>query len=447
MLLRRLLHGPIRDRWASLNFSPDAAQNRAVGILDQLSESTLKFHRSSTAGHVGGPQFDLSPFRESPNVTTEESHEQVAQYTRNLAEENKRLLAKQRGKSITRESRNWIQPNTQTYHPPQASAVHPVTPVTPVPSVYLFGSVGRGKTVLLNILCDQVAVRSRRYHFFDLMKKVHSEMISGKRISDIANELADDCDILFLDEIAIVDIQDATILPIFMHVLLTRQVALIMTSNQHPQALYTNGLNRHIYLPPFLKLLKESGCRIVSLDDDENVDYRTLAGEQNRVCRWTSPLSSQKKNFEKISIALSPTRFLELEKFPDGVLSTSTSYLVNSDQFSDSDFIKLADFVDSKSVLRIVVDSKFSAADILGSARRFGKLVEILYDKKTNVEFVSSVDISDLFEKSSTEDLIAKGFVGEAKESVASPLAAAAVDEGFRSLDRCFSRLAQAVKL
>ena len=303
----------------------------------------------------------------------------------------------------------------------------------------------------MNILFETLpaTVRSSRLHFFDLMKRVHLEMAFGKKIVTIANEIADKTDVLFLDELAITDIQDATIFPTLMNVLVRRQVALVMTSNQHPQALYTNGLNRHIYLPPFLKILRESACRLVSLDNDQGdqIDYRNLGSSsaiEDRIWRWklskNTPMESRKFDFQ---IPLSATRNLQLTKTPRG-FSASSSYLTK-DQFSDSDYVKLADFLaDEKSLLEIFVESKFSAGDILGPARRFGKLVEILYDKKINVEFVSSIEVKNLFEKSKVEDLMNKGLIGENLNSVASPLAASSVDEGFRSIERCLSRLSQA---
>ena len=444
----------MRERWISLKFLPDPIQARAVEIVDELAESKLVSHRSSSL-HVSAPRFDINILRpKNDQKTTDESHDQVAQYTRNMAQENKRLLEAQRGR---KSGSNFSETSSQRISSPDSpqtpiaswtpSTVDgtPLQPIPLVPSIYLFGSVGRGKTVLMNLLfsCLSSSTRTTRFHFFELMKRIHIEMVSGCTIVEIANKLADETDVIFLDELAITDIQDATILPTLMSVLIRRNVAMVMTSNQHPQSLYMNGLNRHIYLPPFLNILKQSGCRLVSLDDkNSSVDYRNLGSVENRVWRWTTTTSSlPMAPPAQIKIPLSPTRSLDLVQTSAG-FSTSATYLTN-DQFSDSDYVKLADFVGPK-LLQISVDSKFSASDILGPARRFGKLVEILYDKKINVEFVSSIQVNNLFESTNVQELIDEGYLGESLNSVASSLAASSVDEGLRSIERCLSRLSQA---
>ena len=82
----------------------------------------------------------------------------------------------------------------------------------------------------------------------------------------------------------------------------------------------------------------------------------------------------------------------------------------------------------------------------MGSARRFGKMVEIFYDKQIMVEFVSAVDIEELFEHVETKNLLESQILGESVDSIASPLAASSVDEAIRSIERCVSRLSQAKK-
>ncbi len=473
-MISRVCRGPVYDKWLKLNLLPDPTQLRAVSLLDEFAESKLVHHKSSTS-HIPGPQFDLSIFHYK-ETSTDESHEKVANYTRSMAEQNKRLLEAQKRRKERLFEKQPVISHT-TYASTTSSSSVPSSPSTPsstplstttitpscttsssipmVPSVYLFGSVGRGKTLLLNILhdCLPPSIRSSRYHFFELMKRVHAEMAAGKRVVDFANEIADNTDVLFLDELAIMDIQDATIFPILSNVLVRRKVALIMTSNQHPQSLYTNGLNRHIYLPPFLQILRQSNCRLVSLDNDqgEQIDYRSFGGptsaaDETRVWQWTvveTVPSIPQSNFR---LSLSPTRNMDLATISRG-FAVSASYLTN-DQFSDSDYVKLADFmVEEKFLLQIFVESKFSPADIFGPARRFGKLVEILYDKKVNVEFVSPIHVKNLFEISQVEDFVTQGLIGENLNSVASPLAVSSVHEGFRSIERCVSRLAQAAKL
>ena len=447
--------GPISEKWAALVnqkvLVSDSAQLRAVALVDQFYDKVHK-HRASMQ-HQQLSQFDISPFRADDRKEAN-YHEDVAEYTKRLAIENKRLLAKQSGSPFP------SQPPLPQVEPKTSDTVQAAQTVTAAPQpkgthIYLFGSVGRGKTLLMDILFrslteEGIKGRVKRVHFFELMKDVHSKLASAD-ITTIANQIADETDTLLIDEVALTDVQDASIFPSVLQVLLKRQVALVMTSNQHPQRLYSGGLNRHIFLPPLLRLLRESGCELVSLNDEVGTDevgtdYRSTSGGIKRDWSWVPlrPASAPALPTET-TIQLSPTRTLSLPQDEDCLIMDSAALL----DVGENDFLVLSEFLNKNGIaLRLIVREPFQAIDILSSARRFCKLIEVLYDQRCRVIVASDLTPEALFHAvTGREELESKGIVGESGDALASSLAASAVDEAIRAIQRCTSRLTEAVRL
>ena len=126
--------------------------------------------------------------------------------------------------------------------------------------LYLHGGVGRGKTVLMDGFFLQLPiVRKRRAHFHAFMRHFHEDITTGRGedpLSQVADRIADQNDILCFDEFHVSDIADAMILARLLDRLLARGVRFVMTSNYAPQDLYPNGLARDRFLPA-INLLRE----------------------------------------------------------------------------------------------------------------------------------------------------------------------------------------------
>lgn len=164
------------------------------------------------------------------------------------------------------------------HHPPgQVSRLGRIlgrTPAAPPKGLYIWGEVGRGKTLLMDLFCDSVeAWPKRRVHFHGFMQEVHAarQRLGGEDvINRIADGLAASAKLLCLDEMQIVDIADAMIIGRLYEALLARGVVLVTTSNLPPEGLYKDGLNRALFLP-FIARLRQS-LEVVELASAR--DYR-----------------------------------------------------------------------------------------------------------------------------------------------------------------------------
>jgi cell division protein ZapE len=146
--------------------------------------------------------------------------------------------------------------------------------------LYIHGAVGRGKSMLMDLFHDAVAIdRKRRVHFQVLMREVHETLHRWRRegnegrepLARLAEMLAADLTLLCLDEMEIRDIADAMIVAGLFERLMAAGVVVVTTSNRPPADLYKDGLQREKFLP-FIALLEE---RLDRLELDAAQDYRT----------------------------------------------------------------------------------------------------------------------------------------------------------------------------
>jgi cell division protein ZapE len=153
----------------------------------------------------------------------------------------------------------------------------------PPKGLYLWGGVGRGKSMLMDVFVGNLGdIPARRVHFHAFMQEIHAALHEARKtgvddaIAPVAKAVGDSVRLLAFDEMQITDITDAMIVGRLFQALFADGVVVITTSNRVPDDLYKHGLNRDLFLP-FIALIKD---RMVVHELASPTDYRQdrLAG-------------------------------------------------------------------------------------------------------------------------------------------------------------------------
>jgi len=149
--------------------------------------------------------------------------------------------------------------------------------------VYLWGGVGRGKSMLMDLAFDHIAVDpKRRTHFAPFMLDVHQrlrvarEREEGDPLIAVAKEIGGEVRFLAFDEMMVTNSADAMIMSRLFTALIEEGVGLLTTSNRPPADLYKDGLNRELFMP-FIRLIEER-MRVVPLNGPTDYRLDRLAG-------------------------------------------------------------------------------------------------------------------------------------------------------------------------
>lgn len=151
--------------------------------------------------------------------------------------------------------------------------------------LYMWGGVGRGKSMLMDLFADATDIpEKRRVHFHAFMQEIHAGMHAARQrgvddaLKPVADKVASEVRLLAFDEMQITDITDAMVVGRLFEMLLDAGVQIVTTSNRPPEDLYKNGLNRALFVP-FIELLN-ARMEVVELESETDYRQHRLTGAQ-----------------------------------------------------------------------------------------------------------------------------------------------------------------------
>ncbi len=277
--------------------------------------------------------------------------------------------------------------------------------VDPQQGLYVWGGVGRGKTMLMDLFYDCLPPQRRmRMHFHRFMRRVHQGLAQWTGTSDplrkVAADIAAEGDVLCFDEFFVSDIGDAMILAEVLDALLEHGVTLVATSNVEPSHLYENGLQRRRFLPAIDLLYAHT--RVEHMPD--GIDFRLRALEQAEIYHFPLDTAAERGLAQSFA-ALAPDtvepdvdlqiegRVLRARFVADDVVWFDFPDLCEGPR-SQNDYIELA------MVYHAVLLSNVPqlAGHQESAARRFISLVDEFYDHGVKLIISAAVPITELYQ-------------------------------------------------
>ncbi|ETX27881.1 cell division protein ZapE [Roseivivax isoporae] len=262
----------------------------------------------------------------------------------------------------------------------------------PPKGLYLWGGVGRGKSMLMDLFVETLEVPARRVHFHAFMQEiqsgVHAERQKGTEdpIRPVARKVSDAVRVLAFDEMQITDIADAMIVGRLFEQLVAAGCVVVTTSNRVPDDLYKDGLNRQLFLP-FIDHIKDT---MVVKELAAARDYRQdrLAGTDTY---FTPNGPEAREAIEAVWQRLSDGReeplelrvqgrTLALPRFSNGV-ARARFYDLCGRMLGPADYLKLAETVR----VLILEDVPQLSRQNFNEAKRFVTLIDALYEARTRL--------------------------------------------------------------
>ncbi|MBA3581299.1 MAG: AFG1 family ATPase [Gammaproteobacteria bacterium] len=276
-----------------------------------------------------------------------------------------------------------------------------------VRGLYLWGDVGRGKTLLMDIFYESLPkhIPKERQHFHHFMQMIHQQLHKHTQqqnpLVHIARELAQKFRVLCLDEFFVSDIGDAMILANLLEAFFDNGVCVITTSNRIPDDLYKDGLQRARFLPA-IALIK-THCHIVQLDHP--IDYRLQTLQRDGTYHW--PLNTAaEQHLSDAFMHLTEghathaqanhiqinDREIPTQAQADGVVWFSFGAICEAAR-SQIDYIEIAREYHTVLISNIPIMDKFSE----DAARRFLNLLDVFYDHRVKLIVSAAAPVTDLY--------------------------------------------------
>lgn len=273
-----------------------------------------------------------------------------------------------------------------------------------VRGLYLWGSVGRGKTFLMDFFYNALPFPDkRRQHFHRFMAAVHEGLKQHRNVENplelVAEEIANETRVICFDEFSVTDIADAMLLGNLLAGLFSRGVTLAATSNIVPDQLYSGGLQRQRFLPT-IALVKEH-CEVLHVDG--SIDYRLRTLESADVYQ-TPPGAVADQHLSEFFEQIAPDegddggslelngRSIVYRRAADGVIWFDFEAICDGPRSQD-DYIELSRLYQTVLVSNV---PRFDAT-LENQARRFIALVDEFYDRRVKLILSAAAPATELY--------------------------------------------------
>lgn len=273
--------------------------------------------------------------------------------------------------------------------------------------LYLWGGVGRGKTFLMDLFFETLAVTGKqRIHFHRMMRDVHERLRDQGEVKNpldnVAAAIAAETRVLCFDEFFVSDIADAMILSGLLEGLFARGVTLITTSNSRPNDLYADGLQREQFLPAIALL--EEHTDVVELNGGEDYRLRLLQEDGTYLTPADDSALQHLLHFFKAAAPVGAAegrtldilgRAIETLRCAEGVVWFDFMELCDGPR-SQNDYIEIARWYQTV----IISDVPVLDRQLENPARRFISLVDEFYDRRVKLILSAAADVESLYQGS-----------------------------------------------
>ena len=278
--------------------------------------------------------------------------------------------------------------------------------------VYMWGGVGRGKSMLMDLFYDAVRInRKRRAHFHEFMLDIHARLRierdkqQGDPIIPVAKAIAEETRLLAFDEMVVSNSADAMIMSRLFTALISAGVTIVTTSNRSPGDLYKDGLNREHFLP-FIDLITER-LDIVPLNGPTDYRLERLSGSDiwhvpngpeataklsTAFFRLTDYPPDDRDNVPSCDLEIGDGRILHVPRAFKGVAVFSFRRLCGEPRGA-SDYLAIA----RRFHTVIIVGIPVLASENRNEAARFVTLIDALYEYKVKLLAAADAEPAGLY--------------------------------------------------
>lgn len=302
-------------------------------------------------------------------------------------------------------------------------------------SIYIFGDVGRGKSMLMQEFYQKAKVEKFYSHFNEFMEMIHLNLKDIRQenkyykdeLIEATKRIVKNNKLICFDEFGVSDVADAMLLSRIFNYIFSQKIIVVFTSNFAPKKLYPNGLQRQRFLE-FVDLILLKNCQILNLDSTTDYrkkystshDIRFFKIEQKELFYNIIDNLKQQQNFQKKTLKVWG-RKINIQKTFNANKTIIKKYFLNISQQQTNKISKKSQIKIAVFDFHEIVNNDFSASDFrviskefdlifllnleqlkmedINEAKRFVLFIDEIYEKKVALLILSNINITNIFDK------------------------------------------------